>query len=89
MNGVWNLVLLQTCNRGSGGKFDQLADSSFLEKLEIRNNNLILSHDPLRQTLMMQTGKSSLARNKFLNSNFYKATEFMIHSNWKPRTIYE
>ena len=90
LNGVWNLVLAcKSCNRGSGGKFDRLADLVFLEKLEIRNNNLILSHDPLRQTLMMQTGKSSLARNKFLNSNFYKATEFMIHSNWKPRIIYE
>ena len=87
---MWNLVLAcKSCNRGSGGKFDLLADLIFLEKLEIRNNYLILSHDPLRQTLMLQTGKTSLARNKFLNNNFYKATEFMVHSNWKPRVIYE
>lgn len=90
LNGVWNLVLCcKSCNRGTGGKFDRLADLKYLEKLEVRNNNLILSHDPLRQTLLMQTGKTSLARNKFLNFNFFKATEFLIHSNWKPKIIYE
>ena len=37
LNGVWNLVLAcKSCNRGSGGKFDRLADLVFLEKLEIR-----------------------------------------------------
>tara|TARA_B100000959_G_C14880763_1_gene582436 strand:- start:165 stop:1199 length:1035 start_codon:yes stop_codon:yes gene_type:complete len=89
LNGVWNLVLAcKKCNRGEFGKFDRLADIKFLEKLEHRNNFLIFSHDPLKQTLIKQTGKDIYSRRKFLNENFQKATQVLIHYNWKPKEIY-
>ncbi|WP_188032876.1 hypothetical protein [Psychrobacter sp. ANT_WB68] len=45
------------CNRGTNGKFAKLLDIKLLERLHTRNEYLIGSHHPLRETLMLQTGK--------------------------------
>ena len=67
INGVWNLVLsCRDCNRGEGGKFDRIAAMDFLYRLEERNNYLINSHHPLRETLMRQTGNREAERQAFL-----------------------
>jgi hypothetical protein len=67
INGVWNLVLsCRDCNRGSGGKFDRIPALHYLEQLERRNNYLILSHHPLRETLMRQLGAGESERRSFL-----------------------
>ncbi len=53
LDGIWNLVFAcKNCNRGDGGKFAQLPDIKYLERLHKRNNFLIESHHPLRETLL-------------------------------------
>lgn len=74
INGVWNLVLAsQECNRGGNGKFGRLADKKYLERLHNRNEFLITSHHPLRQTLMLQTGQTEKQRRQFLQSTYTTA----------------
>lgn len=74
INGVWNLVLAsQECNRGENGKFDRLPDVKYLERLHIRNEFLITSHHPLRETLIQQTGNTPQKRRTFLQSNYTTA----------------
>ena len=89
IDGVWNLVLAcQSCNRGAKGKFAQLPELRFLERLHKRNNFLIDSHHPLRETLIQQTGATELARRQFLQAMYHQSKELLIHS-WKPEYEYE
>jgi hypothetical protein len=84
LDGVWNLVLAcQTCNRGPGGKFDLIPEARFLERLHQRNEFLIGSHHPLRETLLMQTGKTAEERVAFLNDAYGGAVKLLIQ-RWKP-----
>ena len=72
MDGIWNLVLACTvCNRGVNGKFDKIPVKLLLERLHPRNEFLISSHHPLRETLMQQTGKTEQHRKTFL-IDFYE-----------------
>jgi hypothetical protein len=58
LNGVWNLVLAcRECNRGEEGKLARVPKLKHLERLHRRNNYLIESHHPLRDTLMSLTGR--------------------------------
>ena len=67
LNGVWNLVLAcPKCNRGASGKFARVPATRYLERLEKRNNFLISSHHPLRETLIQQTGQTPEERHRFL-----------------------
>ncbi len=67
LDGVWNLVLsCRECNRGKDGKFARVPDINYLERLDQRNNYLIQSHHPLRETLLTQTGRSEDDRRSFL-----------------------
>ena len=86
INGVWNLVLsCQHCNRGTGGKFDQLPSHYLLERLHKRNEFYINSHHPLKETLKAQTGGATQARINFLSANYLTAsTGTLINSSWKP-----
>ena len=60
IDGIWNLVLAcARCNRGSSGKFDRVPSLRLLERLNTRNEFLIASHHPLRETLMQQTGATA------------------------------
>lgn len=69
LDGVWNLVLACTgCNRGQGGKSDRVPDRQLLERLHARNEYLIGSHHPLRETLRNQTGKTEDKRRRFVMS---------------------
>lgn len=78
-NGIWNLVLAcKDCNRGVGGKFDMLPEKKYLERLHRRNEFLISSHHPLRETLILQTGKTSQARIKFLEKTYNDAWAILI-----------
>ena len=72
-DGVWNLVLsCQSCNRGPRGKFDRIPSLKLLERLHTRNEFLIGSHHPLRETLMNQTGASRKDRVAFLSGIYNK-----------------
>jgi len=68
IDGIWNLVLTcRECNRGVGGKFDLVPGVKLLARLSRRNEYLIESHHPLRETLMLQTGVTAAERTSMLN----------------------
>jgi 5-methylcytosine-specific restriction endonuclease McrA len=84
LDGVWNLVLAcRECNRGVGGMFEQIPDLRFLQRLHIRNEYLIDSHHPLRETLIKQTGNNEENREQFLQRMDKRAIELLIH-RWRP-----
>lgn len=84
INGVWNLVLAcSNCNRGEKGKFAKIPVLKLLERLEQRNNYLIASHHPLRETLIAQMGQTQQERRVFLQEIYYHAVAALIHQ-WQP-----
>jgi 5-methylcytosine-specific restriction endonuclease McrA len=84
VNGVWNLVLAcQGCNRGVGGKSARVPATRLLARLNRRNDFLIASHHPLRETLLKQTGLTREKRRLFLQSVDHWASERLIH-RWEP-----
>lgn len=77
LNGVWNLVLAcQTCNRGTNGKFDGTPHPDYVSRLNTRNEYLIGSSHPLRETLIKQTGKTAAARWIFLQDKLTIASQY-------------
>lgn len=86
VNGVANLVLAcKDCNRGENGKFDRLPSVKLLERLYQRNEYLITSHHPLRETLMMQTGITCDQRQNFLQDAYDCSTLHRGDSmKWQP-----
>ena len=84
LDGVWNLVLsCQSCNRGVSGKFDRIPSLKLLERLHTRNEFLIGSHHPLRETLINQTGDSLEKRVGFL-SKIYQEVQLNPLLAWEP-----
>ena len=84
LDGVWNLVLAcQSCNRGVGGKFDRIPSLRMLERLHTRNEFLIGSHHPLRETLIYQTGDTLEKRIGFL-SKIYNDVQLNPEMAWEP-----
>ncbi len=84
LNGVWNLVLAcRECNRGVGGKFARVPEGRYLERLHRRNEFLIASHHPLRETLSGQTGATAAARASFLRERDRAAIGRLLH-RWHP-----
>lgn len=84
LDGVWNLVLsCQSCNRGVNGKFDRIPSLRLLERLHTRNEFLIGSHHPLRETLINQTGDTLDKRVGFL-SKIYQEVQLNPLLAWEP-----
>jgi len=87
INGVWNLVLAcEECNRGTNGKFEKLPTLELLKRLDKRNEYLINSYLPLRETLIRQTGNTHQARRNFLQTQYNTAKINLIHT-WEPLAI--
>jgi hypothetical protein len=85
LDGIWNLVLAcRGCNRGPEGKGSRLPQLRFLERLNTRNEFLIVSHHPLRETLIAQTGATRRERVKFLNAAYETARKWLVHT-WQPK----
>ncbi len=81
LDGVWNLVLAcPSCNRGEDGKFARVPALKYLERLHERNEFLISSHHPLRETLKRQTGETVEDRVRFLNHVYKDAVNHLIFS---------
>jgi hypothetical protein len=84
LDDVWNLVLAcAVCNRGPAGKFHRLAHGDFLERLWQRNERLISSHHPMRESIIATTGRTPVARLDFLRSMQTRATEY-ARADWRP-----
>ena len=85
VDGVWNLVLsCPECNHGENGKFAQVPSLELLERLHTRNEYLIGSHHPLRETLIMQTGNTERDRKYFLDKSYRFSKINLIHV-WQPK----
>ena len=81
----WNLVLAcSDCNRGIDGKSAQVPNIELLKRLHTRNEYLISSDHPLRETLINQTGKNEKTRQQFLQKSFNFSKERLIHL-WQPK----
>jgi 5-methylcytosine-specific restriction endonuclease McrA len=80
LNGIWNLVLAcKECNRGAYGKFARIPEPQYLDKLHSRNEYLITSHHPLRETIMAQTGGTEALRIQFISNVDQSAIDLLIH----------
>ena len=89
LNGVWNLVLTcKHCNRGDDGKSARVPAVKYLERLHVRNEFLINSHHPLRETLMHQTGAQPADRFAFLKNMDEFAINKLIH-RWEAAPVGE
>lgn len=89
LDGVWNLVLAcRTCNRGTAGKTDRVPGIRLLSRLHARNEYLIASHHPLRETIMAQTGPDVASRRAFLNDFHRHALANLLHQ-WEPMEVAE
>ena len=81
---VWNLVLAcRSCNRGPRGKFASVPKPHLVARLDERNNWLVESHHPLRETILLQTGSDAESRKSFLRSRQSIALAALIHE-WEP-----
>jgi hypothetical protein len=84
---VWNLVLAcRGCNRGERGKFAAVPTPRLVARLHERNNWLVDSHHPLRETIMMQTGKEPEERASFLRTRQRIALDALVHE-WEPEAV--
>lgn len=87
LDGVWNLVLAcPHCNRGASGKFAKVPAVKYLERLHKRNEFLISSHHPLRETIIAQTGITEEQRKNFLLNVDKKAIGLAIF-RWDTEQI--
>ena len=80
---AWNLVL--ACNKcnGGGGERDSCPHISHLEDLHQRNEYLIRSHHPLRESIILRSGKTTHDRKAFLQ-NCYEAAKISLGGHtWK------
>lgn len=82
----WNLVLAcVACNRGPAGKFSALPAARYVQRLHTRNEYLIGSHHPLRESLIVTTGATPAARWRFLNAVLSDAQPISdTASGWEP-----
>jgi hypothetical protein len=79
LDSPWNLVLAcSTCNRGPAGKFALLPHHRYLQRLHRRNEFLIGSNHPLRETLMLTTGYDEGARQTFLAEAMRLASQVSV-----------
>jgi hypothetical protein len=88
IDGIWNLVLAcRQCNSGIAGKSDRIPCEKLLYRLSRRNEFLIGSHHPLRETLMQQTGLSEQQRGKYLRDFHVKARSCLPSEMWTTTEV--
>jgi len=78
----WNLVLACSPCNGGGGKSASLPDRKYLKRLNKRNEFLIASHHPLRETIIQATGANSSQRWRFLNDTLEAAENLDRRDRW-------
>jgi hypothetical protein len=84
---VWNLVLAcRSCNRGEQGKFARIPAPALIARLHERNNWLVDSHHPLRETIILQTGADTDTRASFLRMRQRTALDALVHE-WQPLEV--
>jgi len=84
---AWNLVL--ACNKCNGGgeKRDLCPHLSYVEDLYQRNEYYVRSHHPLRESIILRSGKTSSARIAFLQSCYETAKISLGGQTWKTEKV--
>ena len=86
---IWNLVLTCVeCNRGANGKFEAIPAPKYISRLAKRNEYLIESNLPIKETLIRQTGANSEIRKSFLQEKLTLA-QTSIPRTWQIEEIGE
>jgi hypothetical protein len=86
VDGIWNLVLsCKSCN-GSGEKGAKVPHLTLVERLDRRNEYLIESNHPLKETILGQTGMKREQRISFIQDAYDVAIVNLINS-WKPTAM--
>lgn len=87
---IWNLVLAcKQCN-GFSEKGGRLPAKEFLAKLARRNEYLIESNLPIKETIIDQCGKTPIARENFLNKRYVACIDISnTKVPWSPKLIYD
>ncbi len=83
VDGIWNLVLSCSDCNGSGEKGAKVPDVSLVKRLNRRNEYLIDSNHPLKETIILQTGKTAGIRSGFIQDKLDIAMN-NLHHVWKP-----
>ena len=83
LDGVWNLVLACAECNGAAEKGAKVPSLKLLERLDTRNEYLIGSNHPLKETLIQQTGKDAETRAAFLQGVYNEAKTKLLHT-WEP-----
>ena len=66
LDGVWNLALSCTECNGPSGKWTKIPSLNLVKRLSRRNEYLISSNHPLKETIIGQTGKTTRDRARFI-----------------------
>lgn len=83
VDGIWNLVLAcKSCN-GAAEKGAKIPDGILVERLRKRNEYLIESNHPLKETIILQTGKNKGLRKSYIQSVLDVAISHRFHT-WMP-----
>lgn len=87
---IWNLVLAcKQCN-GFSEKGARLPAKEFLAKLARRNEYLIESNLPIKETIIAQCGRTPTARKDFLNKRYLACIDTSnTKVPWSPKLIYD
>ena len=90
LNEVWNLVLAcKECNRWDhGGKAGNIPHLQFLLRLHQRNEYLIESNHPLKENIILRTGKKPDQRLDFLTKRFDFA-KGIKSTSWIPKEVFD
>jgi hypothetical protein len=83
VDGVWNLVLACADCNGAAGKGAKVPTLNLLERLNRRNEYLIGSNHPLKETIIRQTGRNGAERAAFLQGVHNEAKTKLLHT-WEP-----
>jgi len=84
VDGIWNLVLAcKSCN-GAAEKGAKIPDKPLVNRLQKRNEYLIESNHPLKETIILQTGKNKNLRNSYIQSVLDIAISHRFHT-WMPK----
>ncbi|MDC0066834.1 HNH endonuclease [Verrucomicrobia bacterium] len=86
LDGAWNLVLACSNCNGASEKSDKVPSEELLERLNNRNEYLISSNHPLKETIIKQTGITTKDRRDFLQNVFKFSIEKRIHT-WQPEAV--
>lgn len=83
-NGVWNLVIsCKKCNRGTFGKFDQIPEIEFFEKLLVRNLYFSIEHNhSLKWSVLKSLGVESA---KDIKNRMSEVYNLMPLQKWRPK----